>query len=228
MIVIRSRRLRTLLRFLLPLFIIPALVLLGAVVFPERLHLLVSLGVAALSLMLFVAGFERRQTGSRRMVLTAVMVALCIAGRFIPLFKPVTALTILAAMYLGPEAGVLTGSLAAALSNFWFGQGPWTAFQMLAWGLIGLAAGYLTRPLRRSRPLLLLFGALSGAAYSMVMDVWTVMWYTEELTWPLYAAALTAALPHTLLYTASNVAFLWFLARPIGEKLERIRIKYGL
>ena len=228
MILIRSSRLRAFLRLALPLCAIPLLVWLGTAVFPERAHLLVSLGVAGLSLLLFMAGYERRQTGSRRMVLTAVMTALCIAGRFIPFFKPVTALTILTAMYLGPEAGFLTGALAAALSNFWFGQGPWTAFQMLAWGLIGLAAGYLRTPLMRHRALLLVFGVLAGAAYSMVMDVWTVMWYGSGFDWTLYAAAIATALPHTLLYAASNFAFLWFLAKPIGEKLERIRVKYGL
>lgn len=230
MIVIRNGQLRSILRLALPLGVIPALVLLGALAFPERGHLLISLGVALLSLLLFAAGFERRKTGSRRMVLTAVMIALCIAGRFIPFFKPVTALTILAAMYLGPEAGFLTGSLAAALSNFWFGQGPWTAFQMLSWGLIGLCAGYLAEPLKKRRWLLLAFGALSGAAYSMVMDVWTVLWYGGEsgFSWALYSAAFLTALPHTLLYAASNLVFLWLLADPVGRKLERIRIKYDV
>ena len=87
MIVIRSARVRSALRWALPLIAIPALVVLGALVSPERTYMLIALGVAALSLLLFCAGFERRQTGSRRMVLTAVMVALCIVGRFIPLLN---------------------------------------------------------------------------------------------------------------------------------------------
>ena len=226
--VIRSARLRAVLRVLLPCVLIPLLVTLGATIFPERLHLLITLGVTLLSLLLFITGFERRRTGSRRMVLTAVMAALCVAGRFLPFFKPVTALTILTAMYLGGEAGFLTGALAAMLSNFWFGQGPWTPFQMLAWGMIGFIAGWLAQPLQRSRVLLLLFGALSGAAYSMVMDVWTVIWYGGGFRWELYTAAFVTALPHTLLYAASNLVFLWFLARPVGSKLARVRLKYGL
>lgn len=228
MIVIRSARVRAILRIALPLAGIPLLVALGAAVFPERLHMLVSLGVAALSLLTFIAGFERRKTGSRRMVLTAVMTALCIAGRFIPFFKPVAALTVLTAVYMGPEAGFLTGSLSAALSNFWFGQGPWTPFQMLAWGLTGLAAGYLAGPLKRRRWLMLLFGTLSGVFYSLVMDVWSVLWYAGAFDWSLYTAAFATALPHTLLYAASNLLFLGLLARPIGEKLERVRVKYGM
>lgn len=228
MIVIRSKRLRAVLRIAIPFGAIPLLVMLGALVFEEKRHLLVSLGVAVLAVGLFLAGFERKTTGSRRLVITAVMIALCITGRFIPFFKPVTALTILTAMYLGGEAGFLTGAMSAVLSNFYFGQGPWTAFQMLAWGLIGLFAGYLSAPLKRSRALLILTGVLAGIVYSMLMDVWTVMWYDGGFQAELYLAALTAALPHTVLYSVSNAVFLWCLARPIGEKLERVRIKYGV
>ena len=227
MIVIRSEKARRWMRRLLPFAAIPLAVALG-VMLPGKMHLLVSLTVALLSLALFIAGFERRQTGARRMVLTAVMTALCIAGRYVPLFKPVTALTILTGMYLGGEAGFLTGALAALLSNFSFGQGPWTPFQMMAWGLIGLAAGYLHGPLKRSRAWLLLFGALAGVAYSMVMDVWSVLWYDGSFRWALYLSSMLAALPHTAMYAVSNVIFLHLLGKPLGEKLRRMRVKYGL
>lgn len=228
MIVIQNAKVRNVLKKAIPFVLIPFLVLLGATVFDSKRHLLVSLGVALLSLLLFLSSFERRKTGSRRLVIVSVMTALCIAGRFIPLFKPVTALTIITAMYLGGESGFLVGALAAVLSNFYFGQGPWTAFQMLAWGMLGLIAGYLQRPLKKSRVLLLVFGVLSGVAYSLVMDVWTVMWYDGAFNTKLYVSAVVTALPHTILYSVSNLIFLWFLARPFGEKLERVRIKYGV
>lgn len=228
MIVIRNSRLRVWLRWLIPLVFIPLLVALGVLVFPQKRYLLVALGVAALSLLLFLCGFDRRQTGSRRLVLAAVLTALCIAGRFIPLVKPVAAITILAGMYLGGESGFLVGSLAAVLSNFYFGQGPWTPFQMLAWGMIGLCAGWLSRPLKKSRLWLMIYGLLTGVAYSMVMDVWTVLWYDSGFRWELYRSALAAALPHTLMYVLGNLLFLWLLQRPIGKKLERVRVKYGL
>ena len=112
------------------------------------------------------------------MVLVAVMTAISVLGRFIPFFKPITALTVITAMYLGGEAGFLVGSLSALLSNFYFGQGPWTAFQMLAWGLIGYVAGLIAESLKRNRALLLAYGVLSGIAFSLIMDVWTVLWYS--------------------------------------------------
>ena len=228
MIVIKSKRLRDVLRVSLPFIAMPLLVLLGALVFDEKRHLLVSLGMACMALLLFLTGFEKRKTGGRRMVIVSVMTALCIVGRFIPLFKPITALTIITAMYLGGEAGFLVGALSAALSNFYFGQGPWTAFQMLAWGLIGLAAGWLANPLKKHKPLLLVYGVLAGAAYSLIMDVWNVLWYGGGLDWGLYAASVVTALPHTLLYAVSNFVFLYFLAKPFGEKMERVKVKYGV
>ena len=142
--------------------------------------------------------------------------------------KPVAALTIISALYLGGEAGFLTGALTALISNFYFGQGPWTPFQMMAWGLVGLIAGLLAAPLRRSRALLLIYGLLSGVGYSMIMDVWTVLWYGQGFNMSLYLAALVTALPHTALYAASNVIYLALFARPFGEKLERLRVKYGV
>lgn len=228
MLMIRSRILRNALRWAIPFVLLPALVIAGAVIFGERRHLFISFAAAALSVLLFLAGIERKKTGTRRLVLTAIMTALCIAGRFIPLCKPVTAVIMLTAMYLGSEAGFLTGAMAALLSNFYFGQGPWTAFQMLAWGLIGWIAGAMAEPLKRSRVLLLCTGLLAGVLYSMIMDVWTVLWYGEGFDFPLYLAKILASLPHLVLYAVSNFLFLFWLAKPFGEKLERIRIKYGV
>ena len=228
MIVIRSKRVREVLRIVLPFAVMPSLVLFGALALGEKRHLIVSLGMACMALLFFLTGFERKKTGGRRMVIVSVMTALCIVGRFIPLFKPVTALTIITAMYLGGEAGFLTGALSAALSNFYFGQGPWTPFQMLAWGFIGLIAGWMANPLKAHRMLLLAYGVLAGMVYSLIMDVWNVLWYAGALNWSLYAASVATALPHTLLYAVSNFVFLYFLARPFGEKMERVKVKYGV
>lgn len=228
MMVIRNAHLRKILGWTLPLLLIPLAVLLGATAFADKGSAYITLLVTVLSLLLFMAGFEKKRTGTRRMILAAVMVALSCAGRLMPIFKPVTALTVLAAMYLGREAGFLTGALSALISNFYFGQGPWTPFQMLSWGLIGFAAGLLSEPLKKHRWALLLYGVAAGIAYSFIMDIWTVLWYNGTFSWGLYAAALGTAVPYTIVYAVSNVVFLALFARPFGRKLERIRIKYGI
>ena len=228
MLTIQNKNVRTVLRFVVPFVLIPTVAILGTIVFDEKKHLFVSFFVAILSVLLFLTGFEKKATGTRRMVIVAVMIAMCVAGRFIPFFKPVTAITVITAIYLGGESGFLVGSLSALLSNFYFGQGPWTAFQMLAWGLIGLVAGFLSNPLRKSRAALLTYGVLSGVVFSLIMDIWTVLWYNDNFDFTLYLAALATALPHTALYSVSNFIFLWFMAKPFGDKMERIKNKYGI
>ena len=228
MIVIKNPRLRTALRYVIPFALIPGLVALGALVFDERRYLIISLGVAVMALLLFMTGFEKRNIGSRRLVLTAVMTAIAVVGRFIPILKPITAICVITGMYLGAEAGFLCGSMSVLISNIYFGQGPWTPFQMLGFGLIGLLAGYLSRQLKKSRALLLTYGVLSGIAYSLIMDIWTVLWYSGGFELNLYLAALASALPFTVSYAVSNILFLLILAKPMGQRLGRIKLKYGL
>lgn len=228
MIVIKNSRLREFIRICVPFVIVPLITVGGAVVFDRKKHIIISMAVAVMAFLLFAAGFEKRATGTRRIVIAAVMTALCFIGRFIPFLKPVTALTIISGMYLGGEAGFLVGSVSAILSNFYFGQGPWTAFQMLAWGLIGTFAGLLSDKLIRSRAFLLAYGIISGIAYSFIMDIWTVLWYEEGFSFKLYGAALITAIPYTLSYVVSNFLFLSALANPFGQKLGRIKTKYGI
>lgn len=228
MIVIKSRALQRTVKIIVPFVIIPALAVFGSVAFDRKKHIIISLAAAVFSLLLFAAGFERRSTGTRRLVIVSVMTALCFAGRFIPLLKPVTAITVITAMYLGGEAGFLVGSLSAVLSNFYFGQGPWTPFQMLAWGLIGLIAGMLADPLKKSRIALIAYGIASGAVYSLIMDIWSVLWYADSFDIRLYLGSVATSLPFMASYIISDVLFLVLLAEPFGEKLRRIKTKYGV
>ncbi len=220
------------LRLILKLTVIAALVLVTAfsvlLVSLERRYVYVLTISTMLSLFLFMTGYENKRIGSRRLVIVSIMTAFSVIGRFVPLFKPISAITIITAMYLGGEAGFLVGALSALISGFYFGIGPWTPFQMLAWGLIGLFAGYLSKPLVKSRVCLMIYGIFSGIAYSFVMDVWTVLFYSGGLNLIDYYEVLLAALPYTALYVVSNLMFLFLLARPIGKKLERVKIKYGI
>ena len=119
----------------------------GALMFRGKHYAWISLCVSVLVLVPVFRSFEKRDTSSKELVVLCVMIALSAAGRFIfawlPGFKPVTAITVITAMWIGRDAGFAVGALSAAVSNFYFGQGPWTPFQMLAWGLIGFSAGVL-------------------------------------------------------------------------------------
>ena len=219
-------------RWTIPFVLMPLIVIGGGLLAGERLYAWSILAMVLLTQALFFTGFEKRTVGSRRLVVAAGMTALSVVGRFVfallPGFKPVTALVVITAIWIGGETGFLVGSLSALISNLFVSQGPWTPFQMFAWGMIGLVAGFLAEPLKRSRVLLALYGVLAGVAYSMLMDVWTVLWYNNGLNGQMYLAAVVTALPYTVSYAVSNVLFLLLLGKPIGRKLQRVRMKYGI
>lgn len=224
--------LRRFLSWALPCLLIPGIIIGGAMLAGDKYYTWVIFAVALMSQLLFFMGYEKRTVGSRRMVIAAAMTALSVLGRVIfaafPGFKPISAIVIITAIWIGKETGFLVGTLSALISNFFFGQGPWTPFQMLAWGLTGLVAGALSNTLKKSRAALAVYGALAGAGFSLTMELWSVIWYAGEFSLPLYLAGAVTALPHTLSYAISNVIFLLILGRPFGEKLERVKIKYGV
>lgn len=215
---------KTFIRLLLP-FLSALIVISGALLLGGQHYTAASALLAAAALFGFTRSFENRSLSSRYAVLTAVMTALSVIGRFIfapvPAFKPMTAIVILSGVYLTPECGFVTGAMTALISNMYFGHGAWTPFQMLAWGLIGIVSGCCSKLLRQKKLLLLMYGAIAGALYSLVMDVWTVMWFNDGMDSEMYGAAIISALPFTAAYAVSNVIFLWLTADSFGRKLSR-------
>jgi energy-coupling factor transport system substrate-specific component len=220
------------LRYLVILLLIPLTIALGVLLWNDRNYGVLSMLVAFLACVPFFLTFEKRAHNTRKLILVAVMVALSVAGRLVfaivPGFKPVTAVVVITALYFGAEAGFLTGSLSAILSNIFYGQGPWTPFQMFSWGILGFVAGLLANRLKKNRPLLLVYGAFSGVVFSLMMDIWTTLSFDSTFNLTRYLAYVGTSLPFMAIYAASNVIFLWLLQKPIGEKLERIKLKYGI
>lgn len=175
---------------------------------------------------ILLIAFEYRRTDVKKLVLIAVMTAMSIVGRFVfaalPGFKPVTALVVVTGMYLGCEAGFFCGALTALVSNFYFGQGPWTPFQMFLWAMIGVVAGILSKPLQTKKWAMIIYGIFAGIVFSLVMDLYSTIWAGGYFSWALYVAMITSSLPYTILYAVSNVFFLMVLAIPIGHKLDHV------
>lgn len=159
-----SRRLtrRTWAALAILLLAIPALMAVFVCVWDERKYYLTSLLLVGLMFVPFVLRFEGRRPQARELVLLATMTALAVAGRaafyWLPQCKPVCAIVILTAVAFTPEAGFVTGAAAGLISNFFFGQGPWTPWQMLGFGLVGFVGGVLFSGRRVRLVPLLLYG----------------------------------------------------------------------
>ncbi|MDR1359055.1 MAG: ECF transporter S component [Coriobacteriales bacterium] len=255
-------------------------------------YYLFSIGIILVALAVMVARFEGHRPRAREIVTLAVMCALCVAGRaaffMLPSFKPVAAIVIIAGVALGAESGFLIGALAAFVSNFVFGQGPWTPFQMFGFGLVGLFAGLLfhkremaVSQLGQARHvadendgtgesigagqsnsagengsadasvntiaaqlaalsanrkawwlrlgLLCAYGGFAALAiYGPIVDVASLFMFSESVSGEALVVMLTSGLPFNIIHASATVFFLLVLAPAMLEKLERVRVKFGL
>lgn len=226
----------TLAALLLLLLAIPLTIYAGVYLFGDRKYYFTSMLIILEAMLPFVMLFESRKPRAQELIVIAVLCAIAVAGRaaffMFPQCKPVVALIIIAGLALGGETGFLVGAVTGFVSNFFFGQGPWTPWQMFALGLIGFLAGSLFPRgiIPGKRPIALCaFGALATFfIYGGIMNTSAVFTYQAYPTWQMFVLACLQGIPFDLLHAAATAVFLWILARPMLEKLDRIKTKYGL
>lgn len=214
---------------------VPATVLAGIYFLEDRKYYFISILIVLEAIACFWLNFEKRRPGARELVLISVLSALAVAGRaaffMLPEFKPVLAIVIISGLVFGGETGFLVGAAAAFVSNFFFGQGPWTPWQMFGFGVAGFLAGVALRGrfVPKTRLTLSLFGAAEALlVYGPVLNTASVMMVTPKLTLGALYTYMAAGLPMDLIHAGATFVFLWFLAQPMTEKLERLKTKYGL
>lgn len=217
---------------ILLLALVPGVLLAAAVLGWEHSALLTLLTVTA-AVIPFFRRFEKQKPRPRDIMPVVVLAAVAAAGRVlfapVPQVKPVSAIVIIAGICLGKESGFMTGALAALASNMFFGQGPWTPWQMYAWGLIGFLAGALEKCGVFRRPAVVcVYGFFSALLYGLLLDSWYVVGFVTPLTLAGALAGYAAGLPFSLIHGAATVAFLLPLYRPWRRKIGRIQQKYGL
>jgi energy-coupling factor transport system substrate-specific component len=158
--------------------------------------------------------------------LVAAYGSVAAAGRvlfaFIPNVQPVTTMTACAGVALGPRAGAAVGGIAALVSNGFLGQGPWTPWQMLAWGLVGASAATLGPLLRRRLPLVV-FCAAWGLLYGALLDAWELAAFGPAQTWGAFTAAWLRGLSFDVAHATGNA----LLAAAVGPALIRLLDRYG-
>lgn len=211
------------------------LIALGVFFFKDRSYMWVSFGVLFLALVPFAMMFEGKRPRAREITVTAVMIAIAVAGRaaffMVPQFKPMTAVVIIAGISLGGETGFIVGAMSALTSNMFVGQGPWTPWQMLALGVIGLMSGLLftDKGFERKKLLVGVFGFFAAfVLYGFIADTSTVIMTAYELDLNTVLAVYLAGIPFNLIHGVSTFLFLMLIGNSMIRKLSRIKIKFGM
>lgn len=203
--------------------------------------------IMILALIPFFLSFEGSSASATNLALLAALSALSVASRiaffWLPNFSPMLGIVMLAGLGLGARSGFMVGAISVLASNFLFGQGPWTPWQMVAFGIGGLLFGMMrairmrraispsrSQPNPSMKPIAL---ALIGGAYALliagpILDTCSLFMMTNQIT-PEYAIAIYGAgVPFNAMHALSTFATIMLLKKPVLSAIERIDVKYGL
>lgn len=222
------------LRIVEPLFLISAFTLLILTAYYEIEQMaLLSTVIIVIAMVPFFARFEHTKPKPRDIVPLVVLSTIASLGRLLfgplPHFKPVSAIIIISALSFGPQAGFMTGALSALGSNMFFGQGPWTPWQMFTWGLVGYLAGLLNKtPSFKHKIPILIYGFISGFLFGWIMNLWHIIGFIKPITKTAIIGAYVASFYFDLTHAVATVVFLIPILVPWRKKLNRIKVKFGL
>lgn len=214
--------------------LIPVTLFLGRSI-PGRWYYLTSTLVIVEIMVPFFVSFERRRPEARELVIVGVMAALAAASRVafavMPYLKVITGIIMITGIAFGPQAGFLTGAIAAFASNFFFGQGPWTPWQMFAYGFAGFWAGLVFHghPSWRKPWVLGLFGFFSILLLvGPMLDSCTVFTVLPKLSLANVLLIYGQGVPVNTIHGLGCGLTLLVLTKPLLQKLSRIQRKYGI
>ena len=202
----------------------------------EDAYLWLSFGFVFLAILIFLVRFERRKVEPRELVLLAVLASIAAVGRIpfasLPSVQPTTFVIMMSGFVFGAESGFIIGAVAALASNMILGQGPWTPWQMAAWGLVGLTAGWLRNTkILTSKTGRIIFGIAWGYLFGWVMNLWgflSIVQSGSPFEWKAFMVYLIASATFDTMHAVSNVFFLLLFGEVWIKILSRFKRKYGL
>jgi len=188
---------------------------------------LASFLILGLVLLAGFAWYERSRPPSQVVALVAALAALAVVGRIafaaFPNVKPTTDIVIFAGYALGGAPGFAVGALAALVSNFWFGQGPWTPWQMAGWGLCGVLGAVLALGFRNAgRFTLAAACGFAGILYGALLNFSLMATYGGDLSWKHFWLLEGRAIPFEVAHVVGNVV----LALVAGPAMVRMLVRF--
>lgn len=226
----KKSNIATLLVFLL---LIPATLFLGTKI-PGRSYYITGTLIILELLVPFFMAFEGKKPQARELVVIAVMCAIAIAARVaipIPNFKAIFAVIMLSGIAFGPEAGFMVGAISAFASNFFYGQGPYTPWQMMAYGAGGMLAGFCFAKGRLPRKpwVMAIFGFFAVVLWvGPLLDTSSVFLMLSDINWNSLLLTYGAGLSVNISQATCTVLIMLLFGRPLLDKLDRIKVKYGM
>ena len=183
-----------------------------------------------LAIVAFFFEFEVAAISSKEVALVAMLGAISAVSRIpfavIPNVQPCTYLIICSGYVFGPIAGFMVGAITALISNFFLGQGPWTTYQMFAWGLAGVSAAYVRR-FRLDTIRLIIFGAIWGYLYGWIVNTWFWVSFIYPLTLKTFLIYQLNSLWFDTFHAIGNAIFLGLLGMKTIAILERFRKRFS-
>jgi energy-coupling factor transport system substrate-specific component len=174
--------------------------------------------------------YERARPSARMVAVVATLAAITALGRdafvALPEVKPITAMTLVVGYALGPLPGFAVGSLGMLASNMMLGQGPYTPWQMAAWGLVGLLGAALAKLTGGglSRAWLAIACAFAALIAKEIMNVYT--WTIGASHTPAaLLAAVVAGLPFDITDVIASFLFGLAFAPELARLLARVRAR---
>ncbi|MBM7652954.1 ECF transporter S component [Neobacillus cucumis] len=202
----------------------------------EDAYIWFSIGLIFLAIVFFIFRFETRNVEPRELVLLAVLASIAAVGRIpfasLPSVQPTTFVIMMSGYVFGAESGFVIGAVAALASNMILGQGPWTPWQMVAWGLVGLTAGWLKNTfLMQHKWGQILFGVIWGYLFGWIMNLWGFLAIIQSGgadTLKAFIVYMIGSATFDTFHAISNVFFLLVFGGIWIKILNRFKRKYGL
>ncbi len=196
-------------------------------------YYLIAAAVMIAALLPFFISYEKSAPSARELSLMAVLIALAVVSRavffFVPSFKPIAAVVIAGAVCLGAERGYILGALSMFVSNFQYGQGVWTPFQMVALGTVGFLAGLLFQRVPAKRLQLSVFGfVIVFFFYGLLVDISSVLTMAADYSLQSILAIYLAGAQYSAIFAGATAIFLFLFGEEFIKKINRIITKYGI
>lgn len=196
-------------------------------------YYLMAVAVLIVSLLPFFISFERSKPTARELSLIASLVAIAVVSRavfyLIPQVKPIGAVVAVSGVCLGAKRGYFIGAMSAFVSNFIFGQGIWTPFQMVALGMVGLISGLVFSRLKANKFTLSIIGfVLTFLIYGLIADSCSVLMLSSDFSFKSALAVYMAGIPFGLVFGITTFVFLFLFGEDFVKKINRIIVKYGI